>query len=144
MLFIPKKDVESCQTAVNFSDVLLQVDFFGVAELSIAVDALFEYAQAVAGHHDFVEKIFDGQLLGLEAFVGGLQDQGAAFPTVANGYFFHAINIGAQDFNQRFFGSAETHRIFGRNGFHNFHFVVVLAYQFDAIEAETNVVGHGV
>ena len=62
---------------------MLEVDLVLVGELAVAVDVLFEHAQAVAQHDNLVKERLDGNLLGLEVLVSRAQFHGAPLPLVA-------------------------------------------------------------
>jgi len=62
-----EQDVERGHGTVAARDVLLQLHFFAVGKLFVAVDFLLQHAEVVPHHHDFVEKGFEGTSLGCNA-----------------------------------------------------------------------------
>ena len=75
-----EEDVEGGEGAVAFGDVLLHLDFFAIGEFFVGVDLLFEDAEVVADHDDFVEEDFERHFLGLQGGVVGVEDAFAAVP----------------------------------------------------------------
>ena len=71
--------------SVDAGDVLLQVDLVLVAEAFVAVDLLFQHAQPVASHDDLVEECIDGNFLGFDGSVAGLEYECASLPFITEG-----------------------------------------------------------
>ena len=83
VFFFLEEDVEGGEGAVAFGDVLLELDLFAVGEFLVGVDLLFEDAEVVADHDDFVEEDFEGDFFGREGGVGGVEDDFAVVPAEA-------------------------------------------------------------
>jgi hypothetical protein len=124
-LFGFKEEVEGGQRTVAAGDVLLHFDFFGVAEFFVGVDFLFEDAELVSNHYDFVEEGFEGDFLGLKGGVGGMEDEFAIVPADAEfgdggvGFFeAQGIDGAADDFvdegDERAFEAGDGDLGFGR------------------------------
>lgn len=92
-----EEDVERCQRAVDGCDVLLHVDLFGFCEAFVTVDFLFDEAEAVADHDDFMKEYVDGYFFVLQGAVGRLKDHIAACPAVAQGDELHFVQAALQD-----------------------------------------------
>src|SRR5579884_1493394 len=75
-----EQNVEGGHRAVAAGDVLLHLDFLGVAQFFMGVDFLFKHAELVAHGDDFVEEDFQRDFLGLQRRVGGMQDDLAVLP----------------------------------------------------------------
>jgi hypothetical protein len=88
ILLVFEQHVECSHAAVATRDVLLEVHLILVIEFFMGVDALFEYPQSVAHHHDFVEKSIDGYFFGLNPI--GLKHHFPVFPALAKRYGFEA------------------------------------------------------
>ena len=61
--FVFEEEVEGGERSIAAGDVLLHLDFLGIAEFVVRVDLLLQDAEVVADHRDLVEEHFQRNLL---------------------------------------------------------------------------------
>ena len=83
VLLVSEKDVEGSQGSIGTGDVLLHLDFFAVGQFFVGVNFLFEDAEIVADHDDFVEEEIEGNFLRLKGWFGGMHHEVSALPAHA-------------------------------------------------------------
>src|SRR5215203_3583015 len=61
---VTEEHVERGHRTIALRDVLLHLNFLRLAQFVVSIKLLFEHAQVVSHHHDFVEEDFDIDVFG--------------------------------------------------------------------------------
>jgi hypothetical protein len=96
--------IERSKGAIDPRNVLLQVYFVLIAEALVPVDLLLEHPKPVTGHDDLVEEDVDRDFFGLDRFVAGLEEHGAALPFVSQRHDLCLSAPELEDLQEGYFG----------------------------------------